>query len=263
VISSYLSRLLPVVREWSRLGVISLREVTNQQVTHAISARRGSARKSLAVALRSLFRALRQERIVFQNPARDLVVSDPQRLPQPVPCDVLAGLLQQAATDFARLVIALAAVHALPGHQIQALLTADLDLSAGRLIVRRDPGQHFVFLEELTHTLAGQWLTYRHRRWPASANPHLLVTGRTALDPDAPQVSTGSLRLALPAGVTLQQLRQDRILHEAALTADPLRLIRLFGISESTAMRYTAAAHLERIAELPARTTRGQHRRRK
>jgi len=265
VIRSYLSRMLPVVVEWSTLGIISLREVTPEQVSEAVSARYGSARKSLAVALRSLFRALRQERIIFQNPARNLVIPDPQRLPQSVPSDVLAGLLQQASTAFGRLVIALAAVHALPGHEISALLTADADLSAGRIIVRRELRRHTVFLEELTHTLASRWLTCRHSRWPASANPHLLVTQRTALDPDGPPVSTavstGSLRLALPAGITLQQLRQDRILDEAASTADPLHLIRLFGINEATAMRYVAAAHPERTAELPAQGPRGQRRR--
>ena len=260
VIRSYLNRMLPAALEWSALGISSLREVTLQQVSETVSASHGSARKSLAVALRSLFRALRQERVIFQNPARNLVIPDPQRLPQPVPSDVLAGLLQQARTEFGRLVIALTAVHALPGHEICALRTADADLSAGRLIIRREFRSHTVFLEELTHTLASQWLIYRHRRWPASANPHLLVTQRTALDPDDPPVSVGSLRLALPAGTTLQQLRQDRILDEAASTADPLHLIRLFGITEATAMRYVVAAHPERTAELPAQGLRGRRR---
>jgi hypothetical protein len=61
----------------------------------------------------------------------------------------------------------------------------------------------------------------------------------------------GSLRLALPPGITLQQLRQDRILDEAAITADPLRLIRLFGVTETTVMRYIVAAHPERTTRLP------------
>lgn len=46
-------------------------------------------------------------------------------------------------------------------------------------------------------------------------------------------------------------LRQDRILNEAAETADPLRLMRLFGITEQTAMRYVGAAHPERTSKLP------------
>ncbi|MFH8732871.1 MULTISPECIES: hypothetical protein [unclassified Streptomyces] len=52
-------------------------------------------------------------------------------------------------------------------------------------------------------------------------------------------------------GLTLSGLRQDRILNEAAESAFPLRLMRLFGITEKTAMRYVTAAHPERTAKLP------------
>ncbi|GAA2346092.1 hypothetical protein [Streptomyces violaceusniger] len=55
----------------------------------------------------------------------------------------------------------------------------------------------------------------------------------------------------VPRGLTLSGLRQDRILDEAAESADPLRLMRLFGITEQTAMRYVTAAHPERTAKLP------------
>jgi hypothetical protein len=48
--------------------------------------------------------------------------------------------------------------------------------------------------------------------------------------------------------MTMSQLRQDRIPHEAYETADPLHLMRLFGISDGTAMRYIAAAHPEKTA---------------
>ncbi|MFI5688476.1 hypothetical protein [Streptomyces sp. NPDC051636] len=34
-------------------------------------------------------------------------------------------------------------------------------------------------------------------------------------------------------------------------SADPLKLIRLFGITEQTAVRYVTAAHPERTAKLP------------
>ncbi|MET9511991.1 hypothetical protein ABZX62_26640 [Streptomyces flavidovirens] len=49
----------------------------------------------------------------------------------------------------------------------------------------------------------------------------------------------------------LSGLRQDRILNEAAESADLLRLMRLFGITEQTAMRYVTAAHPERTAKMP------------
>ena len=46
-----------------------------------------------------------------------------------------------------------------------------------------------------------------------------------------------------PLGVRPVRLRQDRILDEARHTADPVHLVRVFGISESTAMNYVYAAH--------------------
>ncbi|RLV64172.1 Histidine kinase, DNA gyrase B, and HSP90-like ATPase [Streptomyces sp. CBMAI 2042] len=55
-------------------------------------------------------------------------------------------------------------------------------------------------------------------------------------------------------------LRQDRILHEAVEAADPLRLMRLFGIKEATAMHYVTVAHHQRMAGLsrwPARRSVG------
>ncbi|MFG2041977.1 hypothetical protein [Dactylosporangium sp. NPDC048998] len=48
-------------------------------------------------------------------------------------------------------------------------------------------------------------------------------------------------------GVHPTGLRTDRILHEAAVTADPVRLIHLFGIEAGTAMRYLRAAHPHRL----------------
>ncbi|MFD9302998.1 hypothetical protein ACFWCB_10025 [Streptomyces sp. NPDC060048] len=46
-------------------------------------------------------------------------------------------------------------------------------------------------------------------------------------------------------------MRQDRILKAAAESANPLRLMRLFGITEQTAMRYVTAAHPDRTSKLP------------
>jgi integrase len=210
----------------------------------------GHARRRLAIYLRSLFRALKRERVIFRNPARNLPVGDLKGMPQSVPSDKLAGLLGQASTPLGRLAIALIAVHAVPAGDIRALLTRDVNLARGTLEIRRGLLRHTVYLEELTHHLAAEWLAYRHRRWPASANPHLLVSQKSALDPDHPAVSIELFRGALPKGVTLEGLRQDRILNEAFETADPLKLMRLFGITEGTAMHYVTAAHPERTARL-------------
>ncbi|WP_121176712.1 hypothetical protein [Streptomyces sp. 1114.5] len=44
-------------------------------------------------------------------------------------------------------------------------------------------------------------------------------------------------------GVRASALRADRILDEAKHTADPIHLIRAFGIAPNTAMHYFRAAH--------------------
>ena len=36
-------------------------------------------------------------------------------------------------------------------------------------------------LDKLTHRLLLQWLDYRRRRWPNTANQHLLISAHTAL----------------------------------------------------------------------------------
>jgi hypothetical protein len=74
----------------------------------------------------------------------------------------------------AKLVVALIAIHGLGKGETPRLLLGDLDLPGGSLLVRRDLGRHTVYLDELTHTLAIAWLRERHRRWPRTANPHLL-----------------------------------------------------------------------------------------
>ncbi|MFH8751867.1 site-specific integrase [Streptomyces rimosus] len=250
-IRRYLACLQPTLTSWTNTGVTSLREITPDHIEQALSPLTGHNRRQLSSVLRSCFRALKRERIIFLNPARNLPVGDWKSLPTSIPSDRLAGLLDEAGSPFGRLVVALVAIHALPAHEILALRTVDLDLAHGTLEVRRGLLRHTLYLEELTHRLASQWLAYRHRRWPASANPHLLVSQKTAPDPDHPPVAIGTLRLMLPRGLTLSGLRQDRILNEARETADPLRLVRLFGIAEQTAMRYVGAAHPERTAKLP------------
>ncbi|MFF8632459.1 hypothetical protein [Streptomyces werraensis] len=250
-IRRYLTYVQPVLTDWTASGVGTLREITQQQVEDAVNDLSGHARRQLAIVLRSLFRSLKRQRVVFRDPARTLPVGDLKGMPRSVPSDLLAGLLDHAATPLGRLTVALAAVHAISGHDIRAIRTADVDLARGTVEIRRGLLRHTLYLEQFTHRLAAEWLTYRHRRWPASANPHLLVSQKTALDPDQPAVNIGTLRGALPKGVTLDGLRQDRILNEALECGDPLKLMRLFGITEKTAMHYVGTAHPERTAKLP------------
>jgi hypothetical protein len=91
---------------------------------------------------------------------------------------------------------------------------------------------------DLTCKVVREWLEYRQRRWPHTANPHLLVSKESALHHGP--VSTACLT-SLRA--TLERLRIDCQLAEALATGfDPLHLAEVFGISEHTAIRYAVNA---------------------
>lgn len=249
-IRRYIVVAKPILTQWGQ-QVASLREITTDDVKAAIASRQGNPARAIHIVLRSLFRALRQERLIFRDPTRGLVFSAVPKLPPSVPSDLLPALLERATTPAQRLVVLLIAVHALPGYEITALDLRDLDLSAGRLTVRRSNGPHVIWLDPTTHQAADDWLRDRHRRWPHSANRHLLVNTHTAMDTRHPPITGLFPRLFSSLSLTMQQVRQDRILYEARQTADPVHLMRLFGIGDGTAMRYITAAHPERSAGRP------------
>jgi site-specific recombinase XerD len=250
-IRSYLNCLHPVLIVWAN-HVTSLREVTSDDIQDALDQRPPVTARNLLSALHSLFRALKQERIIFRDPTRGISLPAIRRLPLPIPSDQLRGLIDRAAGPMAKLVVALVAIHGLGNQETTRLLLTDLDLPAGRLLVRRDTHHHTVYLDELTHTLAIAWLRERHRRWPRTTNPHILVSQITAADTTLPPVSHRVIdtifeRLSLNSST----LRRDRILDEAAHTADPVHLMRVFGIAAKTAMTYVQAAHPERRSTPP------------
>ncbi|MFF2503516.1 hypothetical protein ACFVTY_09090 [Streptomyces sp. NPDC058067] len=138
-------------------------------------------------------------------------------------------------------------VHALSGTGIRRLLLTELD-PRERLIVRRPGKRHIIYLDELTYCCASAWLRERHRRWPVTTNPRLLINQWTAVDTTHSPIGTTFAAIFQPTGLTMPTLRQDRIRYEASEVDDPLHLMRLFGISSHTAMRYITAAHPEREA---------------
>ncbi|MEV2226472.1 hypothetical protein AB0E01_42465 [Nocardia vinacea] len=250
-IRRYLDDIMPILETWVA-QVTSLREITTDDITSAIATRKGNHARSAHIELRNLFRALRHERVIFRDPTRGLIFPGTITLPDPVPSDRLRGLLDRTNNPLARFAVALVGIHALRGNDLRGLQLNDLDLARGRLLVRRPGRIHTVWLDTLTHHLAGQWLAERHRRWPATTNPHLLINQQTAFHAQHPPITMSVPHKAFAAhGLTMDQVRQDRILNEAHHHADPLHLIRLFGISDETAMRYLTAAHPERTSQLP------------
>ncbi|MFH8738901.1 hypothetical protein [Streptomyces sp. NPDC017964] len=154
----------------------------------------------------------------------------------------------------AKAVVALVAIHALKPTEIRRLLLADLDRSSGRLVIHRRYERRIVYLDELSMKLLTEWLREPSERWARSVNPHLFVTQITALGPDGPEVAKYGLQpIFTELGLQPQKLRIDRLLDEAHETADPVHLMRVFGIADTTAMRYVRATHSHRFAKDPTR----------
>lgn len=192
------SLVMPIICRWAGDGHESLGEITRDDVLAALAAApRRSATLSL---LRSLFRYLKARKLIFLNPTARLR-GDPVQPTQPLPVDLDAISDALHSPDPARAALAgLFAFHALRTGQARQLL-----------------------------------LTERSRRWPSTINPHLFITGRTAVR----TTPVCSVWISDKLGVLPQKIREDRILNEAIATdGDVRRLSDLFGISVMTAQRY-------------------------
>jgi site-specific recombinase XerD len=251
-IRTYYNSLSPILTLWTS-HVASLREITPADIEAALDAQPPTTARNLLSALNSLFRALKQERLIFRDPTRGISLTAIRRLPTPIPTDQLRGLIDRPDGVMAKLVVALIAIHALGKKETEHLLLADLDLQAGRLrLTRHGTQRHTVYLDGTTHALAVEWLQQRRRLWPHTTNPHLLVSQITAADPTHPPIAhTITDALFQRLGISPGRLRRDRILDEAHHTADPVHLMRIFGIGAKAAMTYIQAAHPERRATVP------------
>lgn len=231
-----LRSILPFLTEYAG-RYTTLRQVTRDDITGWLADRPHRAYD--ASALRSLFGTLKAERLVFANPMRGvkggkLAIKIPASLTADEVESVAAAALQDPAL---RVVVALSGVHALPARQIRAMLLEQVDLPGRRL----DPEGLNRPLDDYTAEAIGEYLAYRHHRWPNSTNPHLLVSRNTATTTTA--VGTFWMdRLVKDLPVGVDRLRQDRILEEAlASGADPLHLAHVFSLGARTSLRYTTA----------------------
>ncbi|WP_207843916.1 tyrosine-type recombinase/integrase [Williamsia soli] len=244
-VRTYVKFALPVLKKWAR-RYSSLREVTRKDVELALTRHRGNSPHNVHTALRSLFGRLKREKRVFTDPARGVVGHFARRLPRPLPTDRLRGLLTQLESPKHRLIVALVAVHAVGISEVQALQLSDVDLAHGTLTVKRKDLQHIIYLDEAVHRLVQEWIDYRYRYWPGTPNRYLFVS-RYSADVHKPMspygLTTGFRIIGIGAGT----LRADRIFDEAAHTSDPVRLMNVFGIGVTTAVRYVRAAHPTRF----------------
>jgi integrase len=233
-----LNRVHPLLLEWAA-NYAHLREVTAADVIAATTPLHGSLRRQTLTALRSLFGHCKKTGRIFADPTRGIGAGQrPLILLQPLQPGEIDQAAAAALTPAARLALALAAVHAARPKTIREMHLADIDLGNRRIAItgRARP------LDDLTRHLLLAWLDYRACRWPGTANPHLILNQQTAMTtrPVSENWLTGTCR-GLTA--TLERLRADRQLEEALTCgADPLHLAAVFGIDDTTAIRYATIA---------------------
>ena len=238
-VHSHLGKALPALLDWSA-RYHHLREVTRDDIQDHVRGLHGPQRHNALVALRSLFGSCLSAGVIFRNPARGIKVG---RRPsatvlQPLGQEDIDDAVAAAATPAARLIVALAGVHAARSSAICALLLADADPGSGRLLLAGRPRP----LDDLTARLLRTWLQTRRARWPGTANPHLLINAQTALG-TRPASRTWVNSALRGHAATIEALRVDRQLEEALATgADPLHLAATFGLDPGTAVRYASSA---------------------
>jgi hypothetical protein len=257
-VNQYVASVLPALTAWS-VHHDQLREVTRDNVLAITGPQRGRQRNDTTQALRSLFRFAVKTRLVFRNPTTGLTTrGSHDKVTQPLAQADIDAAVAVVTTPVGRLALVLAAVHAARKKAIREVLLDDIDLGGRRLTIAGISRP----LDDLTRHLLLAWLAERQQRWPATANPYLIINAQTAMEKNP--VSGKWINQDLRGQpVTLERLRMDRQLSEARSTgADPLHLVAVFGIHETTAMRYARSARqlLETAAEQqhPASSPRTQ-----
>ena len=246
-VHSHLGKALPALLDWSA-RYHHLREVTRDDIQDHVRGLHGSQRHNTLVALRSLLGFCLSAGVVFRNPARGIKVG---RRPsatvlQPLGQGDIDDAVAAAVTPAARLIVALAGVHAARSSAICALRLADADPGSGRLLLGGRPRP----LDDLTARLLRTWLQTRRARWPGTANPHLLINAQTALG-TRPASRTWINSALRGHAATVEALRVDRQLEEALATgADALHLAATFGLDPGTAVRYASSAR--QLLQTPA-----------
>jgi hypothetical protein len=249
-----LNRAHPLLLDWAR-HYSHLREVTTADIITATQSLPASRRRQTLTALRSLFSHCKRTGTIFADPTRGTGTGQrPLKLIQPLQPAEIDQATAAALTPAARLALALAAVHAARPKTIRELHLGDIDLGNRRMALTGQTRP----LDDLTRQLLLAWLGYRSRRWPGTANPHLIINQQTAMT-TRPVSENWLTETCRGLTATLERLRADRQLEEALTCgADPLHLAAVFGLDNTTAIRYATIARqlLQTPAEQPSASFR-------
>jgi hypothetical protein len=139
-VHSHLGKALPALPDWPA-RYHHLREVTRDHIQDHVRGLHRSQRHNTLVALRSLFGSCLPAGVIFRNPARGIKAG---RRPsatvlQPLSQDDINDAIAAATTPAARLILALAGVHAARSSTICALLPADAGPGSGCLLLGSRP----------------------------------------------------------------------------------------------------------------------------
>ncbi len=213
--------------------------MTSEDILAFASGIAGHERHHTISVIRSLFRHCKKNHTIFRDPAARLKLGEkPRGVILPLEDHDIDQAVNAARDERDRLVLALAAVHAARPKAIRNLHLDDVDLGNPQLTISRRTRP----LDDLARQMVLDWLAYRRRRWPNTANPHLIINQQTAMEtgPVSKVKLTESFR---GQTATLERLRVHRQLDEALTQGpDPLHLASVFGLDPKTAIRYAENA---------------------
>jgi len=234
----------PILRIWASQGHDTLASIERNDIV-AVLPDNGPRRHTIEQGLRSLFRILKGRKLVFVDPIRTLPATDTNTtIPLPLDAGAVRNALNSSRPATA-LCAALVAFHGLTVGELCNLQLTDI----------RDRQLHLdgrvIPLAKPVIPRLSAWLDHRTAKWPATINPHLLVSVKTG--PRLTPVSRGFPQGR--QGLAIQALREDRILDEVrASGGDVRRICELFGISVETAIRYTTTLDHTNDDETPLPT---------
>ena len=197
-----MANLRPLLLTWSG-RYDHLREIIRDEVLAMLMPLHGADRQDALLALRSLFVWAKRTGVVFRDPTSHTTVGERvSGIITPLTSEQVDVGVEASVTPVERLILALAAVHAARSAQIRRLQLDDVDLGNRRLTIdgRTRP------LDDLTHRLLVEWLDYRRKRWPNTANPHLIINQMSAMK-TSPVSTLPSRRTLRGRGVTIEALR--------------------------------------------------------
>ncbi|HEY5882399.1 MAG TPA: hypothetical protein VIU11_26045 [Nakamurella sp.] len=226
----HLLAIATIAHAWAAAGHRSFAEITTKHIRAALP-ERGPGRTVAETGLRSLFSVLKARKLIFTDPARGLRLT-PVNHTVPLPLNTAAIRAALDSPDPAvALGVALVCFHALTSQQIVGLTLTDIVDGKLNLAGRSIP------IAEPVRVRLTAYLDHRQRTWPASINPHLFISRRSA-----PRLRpVGRQFLWQYIDIKPQALREDRILQEIHATGgDVRRICDLFGINIQTAERYAS-----------------------